>query len=237
MLEDGLAIISQTSKATAAGGIVERNLRDLLDEKDLLIGEMQHRTANNLQILASVLLVNSRFVQSEEARLALQDAHRRVLSVAAVQQRLYVLSPHHTIDIARYLSDLCETLTQSMVGENRPISLTVQADSRTVLSRDVVSIGMIVTELVMNALKHAFPDEKIGASIVVSYRMAGPDWKLTVSDNGVGDIDIRPPVCIPSLGRRLVQLLAKQLHAQTATATGPAGTSVSVTHASPSALA
>ena len=94
MLEDGLGIISQTSKATAAGGIVERNLRDLLDEKELLIGEMQHRTANNLQILASVLLVNSRFVQSEEARLALQDAHRRVLSVAAVQQRLYVLSPH-----------------------------------------------------------------------------------------------------------------------------------------------
>jgi chemotaxis protein methyltransferase CheR len=120
-----------------------------------------------------------------------------------------------------------------MVDENLPISLTVQADSRTVPSRDAVSIGLIVTELVMNALKHAFPPEKIGASIVVSYRMAGPDWKLTVSDNGIGEIDIRSTVCTPGLGRRIIQLLAKQLDAQAAIVTGPAGTSVSVTHAFP----
>jgi chemotaxis protein methyltransferase CheR len=207
---------------------VERNLRDLLDEKDLLIGEMQHRIANNLQILASILLVNSRFVQSEEARLALQDAHRRVLSVAAVQQRLYVLSSHHTIDIARYLSDLCETLTQSMVGENRPISLTVQADSRTVPSRDVVSIGLIVSELVMNALKHAFPDDRTGAAIEVAYAVTETGWKLAVSDNGAGTSNT--DASKHGLGTTLIQALAKQLDARADAISDCSGTTVSVTH-------
>jgi two-component sensor histidine kinase len=81
--------------------------------KDMLLLEMQHRVANSLQIIASILLMKARTVQSEETRLQLEDAHKRVLSVAAVQQHLQVTSPGAPIVIGTYLTKLCETLAQS----------------------------------------------------------------------------------------------------------------------------
>jgi two-component sensor histidine kinase len=212
----------------------EEDLRQLLDEKDLTIREIRHRISNNLQILASILSTKARYVRSEEARSELEDAHRRVLSVAAIQHHLDELSPRLPIDVARYLSDLCATLTLSLIGEDRPVSLTVEADSHAVTPRDAASIGLIVTELVMNALKHAFSEEKIGASVVVSYRREEPSWTLTVCDNGVGNGVMQPIVRSPRLGARLVELLAKQLNAQVTIIAGPGGTTVSVTHASTS---
>ncbi len=76
-----------------------------------------------------------------------------------------------------------------------------------------MSIGLIVTELVMNALKHAFPDEKPDAAIVVSYKVAGTDWKLTVSDNGIGKPDVSAGDTKPGLGTSLVKALTRQLDA------------------------
>ncbi len=107
----------------------------------------------------------------------MEDAHQRVLSVAAVQQHLHVTGGGKPIDLPSYLTKLCETLAQSMIGGSRLISLKVDADAGIAISRDAVSMGLIVTELVMNALKHAFPGEKTDAAIVVSYKVAGPDWK------------------------------------------------------------
>ena len=98
-------------------------------EKDMLLEEMQHRVANSLQIIASILLIKARTVQSEETRLQLEDAHQRVLSVAAVQQHLHVVGGGKPIEIGTYLTKLCETLAQSMIGDSRPISLKVEADA------------------------------------------------------------------------------------------------------------
>ncbi|HEY6831087.1 MAG TPA: histidine kinase dimerization/phosphoacceptor domain -containing protein [Pseudolabrys sp.] len=210
---------------------VERQMQDLLREKDMLLEEMQHRVANSLQIIASILLMKARTVQSEETRLQLEDAHQRVLSVAAVQQHLHLSGPKQPIEIASYLSKLCETLAQSMIGGSRPISLKVEADPGTAASRDAVSIGLIVTELVMNALKHAFPGEWQGAAIVVSYKVAETDWKLTVSDNGVGKPDVKAGDSKAGLGTSLIQALAKQLDSRVDTTSDSKGTAVSMTHA------
>ncbi|MGA8955890.1 MAG: sensor histidine kinase, partial [Pseudolabrys sp.] len=92
-------------------------------------------------------------------------------------------------------------------------------------------IGLIVTELVMNALKHAFPTEKPDAAIVVSYKVAETDWKLTISDNGAGMPDLNASEKKGGLGTSLVQSLAKQLDAQVAIASDAHGTAVSITHA------
>ena len=210
---------------------VEQKVQDLLREKDMMLEEVQHRIANSLQIIASILLMKARAVQSDETRLQLQDAHRRVLSVAAVQQHLHVSGLNKPIEIANYLTKLCETLAQSMIGDSRSIALTVKADHGTAASRDAVSIGLLVTELVINALKHAFTEGKRDAAIVVSYRVAGPDWKLTVSDNGIGKPAVEPNGTRPGLGTSLIQALAKQLDAQVETISKSTGTAVSVTHA------
>jgi len=210
---------------------VEEKVQELLREKDMLLQEMQHRVANSLQIIASILLIKARTVQSEETRLQLEDAHQRVLSVAAVQQHLDAASCGGTIEVGNYLSRLCETLAQSMIGASRPISLKVDTDPGTVASHQAVSIGLIVTELVMNALKHAFPKEKKDAAILVSYKVSDTDWKLTVSDNGIGKQDLSASESKGGLGTSLVQSLAKQLDAQVNIVSDPHGRAVSITHA------
>ena len=197
----------------------------------MLLLEVQHRIANSLQIIASILLIKARTVQSEETRLQLQDAHQRVMSVAAVQQHLQVTGRGATIEIDNYLSKLCETLAQSMIGDSRTIALKVEADAGVVVSHQAVSIGLIVTELVMNALKHAFPDEKKDAAIVVSYKVSDTDWKLAISDNGRGKPDLNPIEKKGGLGTSLVKALAKQLDASIETVSNSDGTAVAITHA------
>jgi PAS domain S-box-containing protein len=211
--------------------LVEQQVQDLLREKDMLLEEMRHRVANSLQIIASILLIKARTVQSEETRLQLQDAHQRVLSVAAVQQHLHVSANGAKIVVGDYLTKLCETLAQSMIGGSRSISLKVEADAGIVVSHQAVSIGLVVTELVMNALKHAFPDDKKDAAILVSYKVAETDWKLTISDNGVGRPDQGVDGVKPGLGTSLVQSLAKQLDATVDIKSDAHGRAVSITHA------
>ncbi len=211
---------------------IEEQLQELVREKDMLLQEMQHRVANSLQIIASILLMKARTVQSEETRSQLHDAHQRVMSVAAVQQHLQVTGRGATIEIDNYLSKLCETLAQSMIGDSRPITLKVEADAGTVVSHQAVSIGLIVTELVMNALKHAFLGNKKDAAIVVSYNVSDTDWKLTVSDNGGGKADLSAFEKKGGLGTSLVKSLAKQLDAGVETASNSHGTAVTITHAS-----
>ena len=128
-------------------------------------------------------------MQSEETRIHLQDAHKRVISIAAVQKQLHAPGIIGTIEIAPYLSNLCDTLAISMIGDSRPITLKVVGARRPATSRQAESLGLIVTELVMNALKHAFPDEKLVGQITVTYNMVGTNWKLSVCDNGIGRPD------------------------------------------------
>jgi two-component sensor histidine kinase len=209
----------------------ERVLQDLLEQKDMLLQEMSHRVANSLQIIASILLLKARTVQSEETRLHLQDAHQRVMSVASVQQQLQASAHGESIQIGRYLSKLCESLAASMIGDTRPISLKVLAEGGTASSTQAVSLGLIVTELVINALKHAFPDPKRDGQVVVSYAVDGANWKLSVSDNGVGTADLRDGSKTSGLGTSLVQALAQQLEAQVEVVSTSQGTTVSITHA------
>ena len=168
----------------------ERALQKLLQQKEMLL--MSHRVANSLQIIASILLMKARSVESAETRLHLQDAHRRVMSVASVQKHLQASGNGELIPVGPYLSKLCETLASSMIGDNRPISIKVVADGGATTSDQAVSIGLIVTELVINALKHAFPESTIDGHVVVGYEVHGANWKLSISDTGAGMPDLRP---------------------------------------------
>jgi two-component sensor histidine kinase len=151
---------------------MEREMKELMWQKELLLEEMQHRVANSLTIIASILMLKARTVQSEETRQHLQDAHSRVMSVAAVQNHLHAAAQIGSIEMAPYLSRLCEALAESMIGEGRQISLKVEVAESHVPSRQAVSIGLLVTELVINALKHAFPAVTRAGRVVVAYEVA-----------------------------------------------------------------
>ena len=210
---------------------LQRETDDLLRQKGMLLEEMEHRILNSLQIVASILMLKARAVSSEETREHLQDAHRRVMSVAAVQQYLRSCGGKDLIEIGPYLTKLCASLGQSIIGEGHPATLQVSADEGTLLSADAVSLGLIVTELVINAVKYAFPDRSKAASIAIRYEVSGADWKLSVSDNGVGQSETGRPPPKPGLGTSLVMALARRLEAQVQTANSPAGMSVSIAHA------
>jgi two-component sensor histidine kinase/PAS domain-containing protein len=211
--------------------ILEREKDELLRQQEVLLEELQHRIANSLQIIASIILMNARTVQSEETRLHLHDAHKRVMSIAAVQKQLHAAGASGSIEIVPYLTKLCETLAISMIGDSRPIALTVAGEGGRATSRQAESLGLIVTELVMNALKHAFPEQKAARRITVAYDIDGTNWKLSVSDNGIGKPDGTFASEKTGLGTGIVKALSHQLDAQVETLAGPDGTTVSITHA------
>jgi two-component sensor histidine kinase len=206
----------------------EREKDELLRHKEILLQEMQHRVANSLQIIASILLLKARSVQSEEIRLHLRDAHQRVMSVATVQQQLQATGLDEGIEIGPYLSKLCDSLANSMIGDRRPLSLKVQSTSGAGTSSEAVSLGLIVTELVINALKHAFP---IGAEgeILVKYESETSGWCLSVSDNGGGFGEAGADGVHTGLGTSIIEALAQQLNAKVQKFAGPTGTTVSIT--------
>jgi two-component sensor histidine kinase len=203
----------------------------LLKQKDVLLEELQHRVANSLQIIASIILMKAKSVDSEDTRRHLQDAHKRVMSVATVQQQLHASGAVGLIEMKPYLSKLCDALSSSMIGDDRPISLKVLSEAGSAPCREAESFGLIVTELVINSLKHAFNERTKDGQITVAYDVSGTDWKLTIADNGIGKPDGVFAQPKAGLGTGIVKALAKQLNAQVETLSGPQGTTVTITHA------
>jgi two-component sensor histidine kinase len=204
-----------------------RQKDDLIREKAILLQEVQHRVANSLQIIASVLMQSARKVQSEEARGHLKDAHHRVMSIAAVQRHLAVSSLNE-VALRPYFVQLCESLAASMIIDPAVLSIEVNADESVVEANKSVSLGLIVTELVINALKHAFRGHAAG-KIIVDYHSEGKAWTLAVSDNGVGmPTGTRKPAA--GLGTGIIEALAKHLGATIRVVASNPGVAITVFH-------
>ncbi len=196
---------------------------DLIREKAILLQEVQHRIANSLQIIASVLMQSARRVQNEEARGPIRDAHHRVMTIAAVQEQLSATTIGD-VQLRPYLIQLCHSLAASMIDDPKRLALTVTVDDSLTPTNVSISLGLMVTELVINALKHAYPGTR-GGTIAVQYRRVGTGWTLSVSDDGIGMPD-EPPK--PGLGTSIVEALARQLEAEITVTSGKTGTTVTI---------
>jgi two-component sensor histidine kinase len=230
---DNIRLLMTVSDVTDAR-IAEKLKDDLLREKAILLQEVQHRVANSLQIIASILMQSARRVQSEETRSYLWDARSRVMSIATVQQQL-AASRLGDVALRPYFTQLCESLGASMIHDHDHQSIEVHTDDSAVLADVSVSLGLIVTELVINALKHAFPGGRDG-KIRVDYVSHGPNWTLSVGDDGVG-MPADPGGVTPGLGTSIVEALAKQLHARVHASDARPGTTISVIHTQLAAVA
>ncbi|RWR23071.1 sensor histidine kinase [Paenirhodobacter populi] len=204
-----------------------RQKDDLVREKAVLLQEVQHRIANSLQIIASVLMQSARRVQSEEVRGHLHNAHHRVMSIAAVQKQLST-SPGGNVELRTYLTQLCASLAASMIADPDRLSISVSVNDSAVEADASVSLGLIVTELVINALKHAFPDQPTGA-IAIDYNSAGGDWTLSVTDDGIG-MSTGGDAPRAGLGTGIVEALARNLEAEIRLSDADPGTAVTITH-------
>ena len=226
-LEDGAVRILISIADVTDARLAEKLTGDLLREKTVLLKELQHRIANSLQIIASVLMQSALKVQSKEAKHHLQNAHHRVMTIASVQQQL-AASDSDVVRLRPYLTQLCRSIGASMIHDPKQLTLMVRSDNATVPSNISVSLGLIVTELVINALKHGFPDGQAG-QIDVDYSARAGNWTLAVSDNGIG-MPVAPDIAVSGLGSSIIEALAKQLHATVSVADNCPGTAVSITH-------
>ena len=197
----GLAIASETfRKALEKAWLAEQG-------KSLLLDELSHRTKNNLTMVGSLLRLQSR--RKPELERDFSDAANRVQVMADVHDFLRIKPGSHSVDMGRYLQELCQKLGDTLRGV-RPIAVTVDATNHDVPADVAVPIGIIVNELVTNSLKYAFPHDQSG-TISVKFHQNG-EYIVTVEDNGVG-CNTEPK----GLGTTLVQLMANQLHGQVTT--------------------
>jgi two-component sensor histidine kinase len=206
----------------------EKEKEEALRQNLVLLQEVRHRVANSLQIIASVLLQNAKRTVSDETRGHLHDAHSRVMSVAELERQLSG-SGDGQVDLRAYFKTLCASIEASMISDHDQISLEVTGAGGVVPARTSASLGLIVTELVINALKHAFPASRHG-KITVDCAFHGPNWTLSVTDDGVGMPADAARVRV-GLGTSIVQALARQLRASVEVEAAHPGTRVAITHA------
>jgi len=225
-----LVAVADVTDARLAEKLKDDMLRqkdDLVREKAILLQELQHRVANSLQIIASVLLQSAKRVESDETRTHLYEAHQRVMSIAAVQRQL-AATTLGDVALRTYFTELCESIGASMIRDHGQLKLEVNSDDSVATADISVSLGLIVTELVINALKHAFPGRRKG-KISVDYSAQGDDWTLSVGDDGVG-MPADAASAKPGLGTSIVSALAHQLRASVHVSDSKPGHKVSVIH-------
>lgn len=176
-------------------------------EKDLLLQEASHRFKNELTMLSAMLRLQQRSVEDSAASSALSSTADRVQVLAKVHERLQRSSTTAVVDTREFISALCDDLGRAIVL--RPIALDVDAESHLLSQERAVPVGLIINELLANALKYAFPDERAGR-VTVQFIREGEAYCLNVSDDGIG-LAAERDAAGTGLGQRLVRAMASQL--------------------------
>ena len=217
-VKDRTAALSQANdslvKEVNERKVAEEQARASLQEKEVLLKEIHHRVKNNLQIISSLLNLQARQIMDEPTLRALGDSQARVRSMALIHERLYQSQSLAKIDFGEYVKSLATDLFRSYQRGLAGVKLNIQVDEVALDMDHAVSCGLILNELMTNALKYAFPDGRAGTIRVELHTTSGNILNLRVADDGVGipaDFDIHNA---KSLGLQLVNSLVAQLDAR-----------------------
>jgi PAS domain S-box-containing protein len=206
----------------------QEKMRASLEEKEVLLREIHHRVKNNLQVMSSLLSLQRRHVTDGPSRLGFLDTENRVRSMALVHEQLYQAGNMAKLEVAEYISRLLRHLAASFGDVSDGVAWDTDVEAVSFEVNTAVPLGFIITELVSNCLKHAFPGHRKGVVRVSLKKTESDRLELVVADNGVGvpsGIDFNRT---QSLGLRLVKIFVDQLGGEIE-AKGDDGTSVKVT--------
>lgn len=203
-----IRVEERTAELVAANA----RLSQAVEQRDLLLREVYHRVKNNLQLIDSIVMLQARRLADADAKSGLQGLRRRLYALGLVHQQLMGSSDLKTFDVSPFLKELSENLIEGIGG--RDISLSVRAIPLDVGLDLAIPLGLLVTELVTNSLKHAFPDGKGQIDVVLDRRDDGT-MILVVSDNGTGYdvLEVAQKEKAAGLGTALIDGLVSQLKA------------------------
>lgn len=205
------AILAIALAAGAALYALTRQLRRSNAEKELLIKEVHHRVKNNLQVLSSLLHLQSRHIQDETALDALREGQSRVESMSLIHQKLYVGDNLAAVDMPDYLHHLGNTLLDAYRLDDGRISISYEIAPLQLDVDTAIPLGLIINELVANSLKYAFPNERKGTIAIALWKNNAGKLCLKVADDGVGKAAAPTLKSSTSFGANLVDMLSRKL--------------------------
>jgi PAS domain S-box-containing protein len=188
----------------------ENLIKSSLDDKNILLKEIHHRVKNNMQIISSLLSLQTEYVDDEEAINVLKESQNRVRSMAIIHEKLYKSKDLTNINFVDYIQSLVLNLFYSYNIKETQIKATLKLENICLNMETAVPCGLIISELISNSLKYAFPNDMNG-EIIVSLKSEKDKYHLCISDNGIGlpeDINFNN---IRTLGLLLVNTLTEQI--------------------------
>ena len=192
---------------------LEEQLRRSLGEKELLLREVHHRVKNNLQVISSLLDLQASQLEDDESRLIYEDSQSRIRSMALIHQQLYNATELDRIDFGAYLETLAASLFTSFGGGRHEVDLRAEVAPARLAIDQALACGLIINELVTNALKHAFTPDRRG-ELVIRFATLDGTHRLEVADNGRGMDAEAAAAATGSLGMSLVGAFVEQLHGE-----------------------
>jgi two-component sensor histidine kinase len=207
----------------------QAHLVNSLREKEILLKEVHHRVKNNIQIISSLLNLQARYIKDREAQEIIRDSRTRIESMALIHEKLYRSKDLEKIDISSYIMELTSYLFNSYAKSRSQIELKIDMGAVELGLDTAIPMSLMINELVVNSLKHAFPGGRQGEIGIELVRTGVNKLKLVFMDNGVG---FPATVNFPhfqSLGLQLIQSLAEQLKGAIALTTNTRGTTFTIT--------
>ena len=182
-----------------------------LQEKEVLLKEVHHRVKNNLQIISSILRLQSEFSNSRTEKKSLEDCQNRIMSMALLHEKLYQSENLENIEICGYVGSIIDHLSESLSVKNVKIGFTQLMNKKSFHLDELIPIGLIMNELITNALIHAFDGQSLG-EITVTIDDHGDEIHLIVHDNGKG-FNPNDGRDFKNLGMELIESLVEQIDA------------------------
>jgi len=191
--------------------LAETRTKESLREKEILLQEIHHRVKNNLQVISSLLDLQSQYVEEQAMQSIFRDCCNRVKSIALVHETLYQAKNFASINFRNYIQNLIGYLLQIYRVNPNQIKVELDIDEVTLNINTAIPCGLIINELVSNALKHAFPNSVVGTIHMSFYSDLNKHYILTIKDSGVGFNINQNFKSLKKLGLQLVNVLSEQL--------------------------
>ena len=197
-----------------ASKVLENQIKSSLHDKDVLLKEIHHRVKNNLQIIISLLNLQSGFIKDEQTLKAVKDGQNRVRSMALVHEKFYQAEELTEINFTEYVEKLNQFLFQSYGDKSDRVKLIIEADKIAFDMDTAMPCGLLINEIVSNSLKYAFPGDREGEIKIELHKQGDQKITMNIADDGVGlpsNIDVEHA---ESLGLQLIHALTNQLEGE-----------------------